>query len=569
MADLTFSKHDPDPVGTALGTRGARAFHDALEWVVHKTDAVTTEKLPPELRMIRVLWWLDFYHDNLDYFLFNLERGFAPHVPDAQAFCRQIDAPRTAKLLAGLAKLFPEGMPETDRAYTKVKFKRDLEKPIARVQKEFKDFPAELRSGLRKWLRANQVEVRSAIDRVRGGPAAPGGVASRSGAITQPSQFDAVIGATDDDPVQAGFAFMSAAVDWIWSVPNRKGMPFDELPESARMIVLLNGLVSALHSAGLLYVADWDVGDDFTDLRRWIGQIGAVQTGEYLDRFAALFPGKRVPKDRDKRSDALQRVVERANAKGTDPLDVLDDEFQEVAMREMPARLREWMLLHRGRIEQEQRFAAAQPEGASGDDLLLKDDHFLAQAASQRIRIQKASRDDPWFNTVPVERGDVMALKTKKGFAYLQASHVHAYSDVEGHAVRVIEGFTKTPLTGAALEKHVKGATRYFRLLRAGYYLVQEPKRLTIVGRGLPIPKSVAPFPSFLFYWGKTRDGRAVFGQWDGGERPTRHLISPLTDEQLQMNETSGVIDMEWLAGEIADPLWTTEREHMGWYPEP
>lgn len=53
MTDLTFSKLDPDPIATALGTVRPKEFHKARQWVECKTRHVKDAKLPSSLRMIR------------------------------------------------------------------------------------------------------------------------------------------------------------------------------------------------------------------------------------------------------------------------------------------------------------------------------------------------------------------------------------------------------------------------------------------------------------------------------------------------------------------------------------
>ena len=79
------------------------------------------------------------------------------------------------------------------------------------------------------------------------------------------------------------------------------------------------------------------------------------------------------------------------------------------------------------------------------------------------------------------------------------------------------------------------------------------------------MPDDAKAFSPFLFFWGRTRDNRAVFGQWEGGAHPTRHVIAPLSEEELQMNVATLGSRPEVLAEDLAGN-WSRERDHMNWY---
>lgn len=578
MTDLTFSKLDPDPIATALATEGPKEFHKALQWVECKTRHVKDAKLPSSLRMIRVLWYLEM-HAQLDRVLYCGAMELGPYVPEAAAFCRTIGAEGCADALDGVVALFPAGMPRSVREYSQAGgYSREFEASLAPLDAALASSFPELNDSLRRWLASNRAEVQAEIDRINGksasgGKSRPASKRKGAGKSKGPSRIadddggasalDEVLAVSDPDPLQAGFAFLSAAADWVASVPGRNGLPLEELPETARMISLLNELVSALNSAGLLYVADWELGNHFAELLDWTTQLHATSTHAYLQGFAGLFPRGRVPKDRDKRSAALKSVVERAAKKGGDPLDALDEEFRERALLEIPTRMREWFVLNRARLEQEQSSAASQPAGSSGDDLILKKDDMLTVLAQWKARRNesRAVQDA----TAPMNVGDVVSLETPKGYAYLQVTHDHHYADVRGPVLRVIEGLTKSRLAGDALAKHVAGPTRHFTLLHLERWLVEDAQRLTIAGRALPVPDDAKAFPPFLFFWGRTRDNRAVFGQWEGGAHPTRHVIAPLSEEELHMNVATLSSRPETMAEDLAGN-WSRERDHMLWY---
>ena len=155
MTDLTFSKLDPDPIATTLGTRGPKQFHDALQWVECTTQDVKTAKLPPSLRMIRVLWHLELESD-LQSFLY-VRHQFAPWVAEAAEFCREIDAGKCAAALARVVALFPKGMPRNIREYSQAGgFNGPLSDALKAIDDELAESFGELSAALRTWLRANR-----------------------------------------------------------------------------------------------------------------------------------------------------------------------------------------------------------------------------------------------------------------------------------------------------------------------------------------------------------------------------------------------------------------------------
>ncbi|MEO5815207.1 MAG: DUF4375 domain-containing protein [Gemmatimonadaceae bacterium] len=176
---------------------------------------------------------------------------------------------------------------------------------------------------------------------------------------------------------RADWGVLTALTEWAWAVPGRKAIPFADVPDGARMLILMNELVSALNSSGLLYLADWELGNDYGDIRQCTETIGAHMTMAYLDEFAALFPRNRVPVDRDARSAALERREARDAKKGLSPIVTIDQRYREAALDEIPVRVRDYVRNNKLRFEAETSAAAAQPAGSSPDDLLLDERDFI------------------------------------------------------------------------------------------------------------------------------------------------------------------------------------------------
>lgn len=92
----------------------------------------------------------------------------------------------------------------------------------------------------------------------------------------------------------------------------------------------------------------YDEGNAFDQDLASCRTIGAVKAVDYLESVQRVFPRGRVPKDRDKRSDALERMEEKAKRTGSpDPLRSLDEKFARTAMPELAQRLRAWVATNR------------------------------------------------------------------------------------------------------------------------------------------------------------------------------------------------------------------------------
>jgi hypothetical protein len=562
MPTRTIGAADPDPIDTACTVRGATQFHRALGVVSDQFRHVPPDELPHDLLMIEVLslflgdmhFWRK-EHSGMSHFLQDPQHKLGRHAPAAARFCRAIGATRTAELFDRTLALFPGGeLPATYEALVValVPSERGKPSPLGAIEREYPDTFKELTGALQRWLRANRSEIESAIAAVTNPAAA---TVTHAG----PTALQKILDAHTPPAGEPDYELLTELDQWVWRTPGRKAIPFGEVPPHARMLVLMETLARALGSGGVYYLADWSLGDEFTELREWAEKIAARTTLACLDEFAALFPRKRVPKDKDARSAALDRREEREARKGTSSVRAIDERYADAVAEELPRRVHDYVRFNRQRFEEESASAAAQPPGSSPDDLLLDERDWIA---FNHYMIAFEAPAETRLDELPEEEraraGDVMEVKAGRRFAYYQVTHRHRFWGVKGPVMRAIVGTVPTRLTGDALVAHVAGPTAFVTLVAIDR--ARDNKKAKLVARDLPVPAEHTTFPRFLFHWGKTRDGRNVWGEWDGGESAVAQHIGPLTPAMQRMPVVHGP-DYEMLGQAVADG-WTQLEEY-------
>lgn len=122
--------------------------------------------------------------------------------------------------------------------------------------------------------------------------------------------------------------------------------------------------------------------------------------------------------------------------------------------------------------------------------------------------------------------GDVLEIRTKKGFAYAQCTHREAF---HGPLIRVVPGFHKKPL--ADLDDIANIKESYYIFLFWGKHLVDH-RKIYKIGRAA-VPDRCKPFP--LFKAGnadpKTRKV-ATWWLWDGKKE---WRVGKLTKRQKEL----------------------------------
>ncbi len=123
--------------------------------------------------------------------------------------------------------------------------------------------------------------------------------------------------------------------------------------------------------------------------------------------------------------------------------------------------------------------------------------------------------------------GDVYEIRTPKGFAYMQLTHMHREPPVLGDLVRVMPGFySERP---SDLESIIQNEERFRTFI---------PINATIkIGlaefvRTIPVPESKRPFPHFRLR-ADILGERASWWIWDG-EKDSK-VGRTLTEEQRQL----------------------------------
>lgn len=568
--EISIGPHDPQPVATTARITDVDQFFRAFQWIEAKTRNVALEELPEPLRMIRVLLHLamELESNGIAYFLTESQEQVGVYAVDAERFCREIGATRTAEYLARAGALFPGGrVPATLREIivAEAALVRLVPRPLSVLDREYPDARAELAGALRAWLEANREAVETLIvQTIPPAVAPPKRRSARKGKKASPfagSPLARILALADPDPAAQRYKRGEALLEWTWEgVPGRKVIPFDELPETARMIVVLDQLRAAFSSSGLSDVVEWDVGDNLTEAIGWLRKIGATRTVEYLRAFARLFPRGQVPKTVRARTAALERIEA---SHPSDRLDQLDREYRVDAADEIIDALCEWLSRNVVAVERDLSSMARPRRGASPDDFFAKEGDRLAfctRIMESRERLIAEGRTDQ-IAPPAVQLGDIVELSTPNGVAYLQVTHDHAFAAAVGPVVRVLPGTFPSRLADAELRRLVDGETLFHTLFNVDEQLYRGA--VAIVGR-MDVPVDARAMPTFLFLAGKTRDGRNVWGTWDGGHEASGRITGPLLPAQRRMPVLPISLSAEQLATQLVDG-WSPAAEYASW----
>ncbi len=346
-------------------------------------------------------------------------------------------------------------------------------------------------------------------------------------------------------------ALLTDLVEWVWAFPKRPTVPFDDLPTAARMILVLEGMHRAISNGGLLYVLDWSEGEQFHEALGWFRKIGARRAATYLTRAAALFPGHRVPKAKRER----QRVTNRLTRPGyPNSLDALDVTFRKQVLAEIPQRLRSYLRKNLRAVAQDLSSRADAGVGTSPNDVLTRGDMIEKIADIQRRALaSKGGIDYPEVAKV----GDVVELTSGRWRCYVQVTHDHPFGRTVGPICRKLPRNYTAPLAPQALSRLVAGETEHFLNFNVDLTLRDEQAR--IVAR-LPVPLHARGFPTFLYRYGTTREGRNVFRLWKGGKVHAAQFVGPL----LEKHRSLPVLDYSRFVSELVGH-WIPETEHRAW----
>lgn len=143
-----------------------------------------------------------------------------------------------------------------------------------------------------------------------------------------------------DEPYE--FLSALAAID-----PRYNGIAFRERPEPLRTFGCAYGLHAAADSDGIWKFLAQREGDGFAETLDTCRRLGAARAVEYLEAAARLFPGGRVPTERDARNKVLERLEREAmDAGNPDAVGMLDTQYAG-ALDELAECVRAWVLANR------------------------------------------------------------------------------------------------------------------------------------------------------------------------------------------------------------------------------
>lgn len=335
------------------------------------------------------------------------------------------------------------------------------------------------------------------------------------------------------------------ALTWLARRHGERG-ELDSLPEEIKLIFVLEAFVRLVSVEGAWKFID--TGDYWQEVRfaeRWCERIGAMRVAAYLRAIQESFPAAKIPTDPRARARATSEIENRLNE--------VDRAFRNVLDDVAPA-LRRFIAANRAKFEDLLR--PQQPQiwqsGDAWDAEILEPLDPIAAYWSMVMLGQAL----PTKKLPGVEVGDLIELTTPAGIAYLQVTHSSKLRPVWGPVVRVIPGIFSSPLDSMDLAKHATVPTWYFTVFDVDEALASGE----VTARGkFEIPAEDRQFPAFRAFYGRRRDGRAVWSVWTGGEGETDRLVGPLDDDERRMP----LLDMP-RAAELASRIaggWSPARD--------
>lgn len=254
-------------------------------------------KLPTVLRIIQLLTELEMANQ-YDFGIASIledndEPELGAFVPAASAWFAGIGAARASAYLARAVALFPRGRIATsaiDRAGQIEAILNRSESAFEELDREFREWAAEVRPGLQRLLEAEEEKILAALNAVEPeAPSAP--TAQELLAVKDPSDC---------------LAELAAAIE-RWAPRERPKS------EAAQMIMLFWEIdLYAGHGDGLWKFLDRDhIRDELDRAERWSEQIGAIDAVKYFREYRRVFPNAKIPRSFPKRSAVLEREESR------------------------------------------------------------------------------------------------------------------------------------------------------------------------------------------------------------------------------------------------------------------
>ncbi len=348
-----------------------------------------------------------------------------------------------------------------------------------------------------------------------------------------------------------GEELLADLVDWVWAFPKRRTVPFDDLPMAARMIIVLEGMHRAISNGGMLYVLDWSEGEQFHEALDWFRKIGARRAATYFTRAAALFPRHRVPKAKAGRHRLTGRLLRGGRA---DPLRDLDDAFRKQVLAEIPPRLQSYLRKNLKTVALDLSSRADTGTGTSARDVLSRGDMIETIADIQRRA--RASKEGFGYPAV-AKVGDVVELTSGRWRCYVQVTHDHPFARTVGLICRKLPRNHAAPLARRALSRLVAGETEHF--LNFNVDLTLRDGQARVVGE-MPLPAHARVFPTFVYRYGTTRDGRNVYRLWRGSKEHAAEFVGPLLETHRALPVLHYSQSVSALVGH-----WTPKTDHRAW----
>ena len=152
-------------------------------------------------------------------------------------------------------------------------------------------------------------------------------------------------------------SFVSELVTWLDAPKGKPSLGFDRQPPVGRMLWVLAALAMSVESDGMThFLLSAGVGEHFLEVPNWARTIGASETAHYgeqaVARLASLNGGTLPSMEDAERRAAIRRLEREDAAEGGEGLfEGLDEEYRDVVVEELPARLRAFVASNADEIQ--------------------------------------------------------------------------------------------------------------------------------------------------------------------------------------------------------------------------
>jgi len=344
-----------------------------------------------------------------------LKVGAASYLDDAERWCAQLGAARTAAYLRAVLAVLPGGhVPREagERGGSLPHLTSEEIEAIAAIDRDYAGAVDEIPALLLACVLCDRKPIQDWLD-----------AEAQQGPGEAPASLTGVLEMSVAPPHAADGAFMQALSDLLQATPERRkriSSAFHEVPEDVQLATVLYCLWLDASVSGIeKFVAASATGEYVRRAETWCTRIGARRTAAYLRAAIELFPGHEVPRDWEQRQRVSGRLM--------DALERVDASYKGV-VEELPARLRDYLRQSQRAVAEWLAETGAPPE-TSGD----AEDRMTTPLLQFLMDIEQLGHE-AWLSVVQRLGEAEPAIREAQGLADDVAAEV-----VRGHAPGGIE----------------------------------------------------------------------------------------------------------------------------------